>query len=101
MSNQYVIKQTYLRMPEELHKRLRHEAAEDDVSLNKCILNLLAEALKNLLFHFIRLWTKNTDTAVMTGLFTAGIVIHTVRESEAKIYSFHALTQETKSLLAR
>ena len=46
MSNQYVIKQTYLRMPEELHKRLRHEAAEDDVSLNQCILNLLSEALE-------------------------------------------------------
>ncbi len=45
MSN-FVIKQTYLRMPEELHKMLRHEAAEDDVSLNQCILNLLAEALE-------------------------------------------------------
>ncbi len=40
------IKQTYLRIPEELHKRLRHEAAEDDVSLNQCILTLLQEALE-------------------------------------------------------
>ena len=46
MSKQYVIRQMYLRMPEELHKRLRHEAAEDDVSLNQCILNLLGEALE-------------------------------------------------------
>ncbi len=40
------IRQTYLRMPEELHKQLRHEAAEDDVSLNQCIINLLSEALE-------------------------------------------------------
>lgn len=39
------IKQTYLRIPEEFHKELRHEAAEDDVSLNLCILTLLQEAL--------------------------------------------------------
>ncbi|MBR0075453.1 MAG: toxin-antitoxin system HicB family antitoxin [Synergistaceae bacterium] len=44
--SKYVIKQTYVRMPEELHKQLRHEAAEDDVSLNQCILNLLSEALE-------------------------------------------------------
>lgn len=40
------IRQTYLKMPEELHKQLRHEAAEDDVSPNQCILNLLSEALE-------------------------------------------------------
>ncbi len=40
------LRQTYLRIPEELHKRLRHEAAEDDVSLNQCIITLLAEALE-------------------------------------------------------
>ena len=39
------IKQTYLRIPEELHKRLRHEAAEYDTSLNQCIITLLEEAL--------------------------------------------------------
>ena len=27
------MKQTYLRIPDDLHKRLRHEAAEDDISL--------------------------------------------------------------------
>ena len=40
------IRQTYVRMPEELHKKLRHEAAEYDVSLNQCIITLLAEALE-------------------------------------------------------
>ena len=40
------IKETYIRVPEELHKRLRHEAAEYDVSLNQCILTLLGEALE-------------------------------------------------------
>lgn len=40
------MKQCYVRMPEELHKKLRHEAAEDDVSLNQCILTLLQEALE-------------------------------------------------------
>ena len=44
MSQQFVIKQMYVRMPEELHRLLRHEAAEDDLSLNQCILNLLSEA---------------------------------------------------------
>ena len=39
------VKQTYLRMDEDLHKQLRHEAAEDDTSLNKCIVTLLREAL--------------------------------------------------------
>lgn len=37
---------TYLRFPEALHKRLRHEAAEDDMSMNQCIINLLEEALE-------------------------------------------------------
>ena len=46
MSQQFVIKQMYVRMPEELHRLLRHEAAEDDLSLNQCILNLLGEALE-------------------------------------------------------
>lgn len=46
MSQQFVIKQMYVRMPEELHRLLRHEAAEDDLSLNQCILNLLSEALE-------------------------------------------------------
>ena len=40
------IRQAYVRMPEELHKKLRHEAAEYDVSLNQCIITLLAEALE-------------------------------------------------------
>lgn len=40
------MKQTYVRIPEELHRLLRHEAAEDDVSLNQCILTLLQEALE-------------------------------------------------------
>ena len=39
------MKQTYMRFPDELHKRLRHEAAEDDVSMNQCVINLLEEAL--------------------------------------------------------
>lgn len=39
------MKQTYLRIPDELHKRLRHEAAEDDTSVNQCVLTLLEEAL--------------------------------------------------------
>lgn len=37
---------TYLRLPESLHKRIRHEAAEDDMSINQCIINLLEEALE-------------------------------------------------------
>ena len=41
-----IIRRTYVRMPEELHKKLRHEAAEYDVSLNQCIITLLAEALE-------------------------------------------------------
>ena len=40
------IRQTYLRMPETLHRELRIAAAEDDVSLNACIVNLLTEALE-------------------------------------------------------
>jgi hypothetical protein len=40
------MRQTYLRIDDELHRRLRHEAAEDDVSLNQCIVNLLQEALE-------------------------------------------------------
>lgn len=40
------IRQTYLRMPEALHRELRIVAAEDDVSLNACIVNLLTEALE-------------------------------------------------------
>lgn len=40
------MRQTYVRMPEELHKQLRHEAAEYDLSLNNCIITLLAEALE-------------------------------------------------------
>ena len=39
-------RQTYIRMPEELHKELRIAAAVDDVSLNTCVLNLLREALE-------------------------------------------------------
>ncbi len=46
MAKQTGIKETYLRVPEELHKRLRHEAAEYDVSLNQCIITLLGEALE-------------------------------------------------------
>jgi predicted HicB family RNase H-like nuclease len=40
------IKQLYLRMPESIHKEIRYEAAEDDLSLNSCALNLLQEALE-------------------------------------------------------
>ena len=40
------IRQTYLRLPEVLHRELRITAAEDDVSLNACIVNLLTEALE-------------------------------------------------------
>jgi hypothetical protein len=36
---------TYVRIEEDLHKRLRHEAAEYDMSLNTCISTLLEEAL--------------------------------------------------------
>ena len=39
------MRQLYLRMEDDFHKELRHEAAEDDVSLNQCILTLLQEAL--------------------------------------------------------
>lgn len=40
------MKQTYLRFPDDLHKRVRHEAAEDDISLNQCVIALLEEALE-------------------------------------------------------
>ena len=40
------IRQAYVRMPEDLHKALRIEAAKDDVSLNACIVTLLTEALE-------------------------------------------------------
>lgn len=40
------IRQTYLRIPDELHRTLRITAAEDDVSLNTCMINLLKEALE-------------------------------------------------------
>jgi|GEM_PF-5704095 len=40
------MKQLYLRMKDDFHKELRHEAAEDDVSLNQCILTLLREAME-------------------------------------------------------
>lgn len=40
------MKQTYLRISDDLHKRLRHEAAENDISLNQCIITLLEEALE-------------------------------------------------------
>ena len=46
MAKQFGIRETYLRVPEELHKRLRHEAAEYDTSLNQCIVTLLEEALE-------------------------------------------------------
>lgn len=40
------IRQAYVRMPENLHKVLRIEAAKDDVSLNACLVTLLTEALE-------------------------------------------------------
>ena len=40
------VRQTYLRMPDALHRELRIAAAEEDVSLNTCIVNLLTEALE-------------------------------------------------------
>ena len=46
MGKQTGIRETYIRVPDDLHKRLRHEAAEYDVSLNQCILTLLQEALE-------------------------------------------------------
>lgn len=44
-SERRTVKETYIRVPEDLHKRLRHEAAEYDTSLNQCIITLLGEAL--------------------------------------------------------
>ena len=39
------MKQIALRMPDEIHKRLRHEAVEMDTNLTQCVLRLLEEAL--------------------------------------------------------
>ena len=39
------MKQMALRMPDEIHKRLRHEAVEMDTNLTQCVLRLLEEAL--------------------------------------------------------
>lgn len=38
------IRQTYIRIPEELHRDLRILAAEEDVSLNTLFISLLTEA---------------------------------------------------------
>ena len=38
------IRQTYIRIPEELHRDLRILAAEEDVSLNTLFVSLLKEA---------------------------------------------------------
>ena len=40
-----MMKQIALRMPDEIHKRLRHEAVEMDTNLTQCVLRLLEEAL--------------------------------------------------------
>lgn len=39
------MKQMTLRMPEELHRRVGHEAVERDISVTHCIIALLEEAL--------------------------------------------------------
>ena len=40
------MRQTYLRLDDELHRQLRYEAAERDLSMNSCIIALLKEALE-------------------------------------------------------
>lgn len=39
------VRAAYIRLPEGLHLQLRVRAAEEDVSLNKCIIQLLQAAL--------------------------------------------------------
>lgn len=40
------MRQAYVRLDDELHRQLRHEAAERDLSMNSCIVILLTEALE-------------------------------------------------------
>ena len=40
------MKAVYVRMPDDLHRTIRHVAADDDVSVNKCLLSLIEEALE-------------------------------------------------------
>lgn len=36
----------YVRLPDALHKNIRHVAADEETSVNKCVIKLLEEALE-------------------------------------------------------
>lgn len=40
------MKTMYIRMPDDLHKAVRHEAVEEDESGNACVVKLISEALE-------------------------------------------------------
>jgi len=40
------VSEMYVRLPDALHKDIRHVAADEETSVNKCVIRLLEEALE-------------------------------------------------------
>ena len=93
------MKQTYLRMDDDFHKELRHEAAEDDVSLNTCITTLLQEALaarravriaaRRALHWASDIWLKEKNKTIPDRRSQTGTKNHRWKGTKASNYAFH------------